>query len=706
MKRNNTKRALYKFSKRNTHKRRGKEKSRAEIEKALRDINISSDNVRIKDKYDLGIGGRVSDKRRSDENSADGVFSSSKGGYGFVSIPGAERDIFIPAGRCRDALDGDYVSIVYHMFTNALGEQKTEGRVTKILSEGRKTLIGRLEFETYRIGKRLRRELVLVPDDPRFNLTPRVTESLGCGEGEKVEATIIRGNGGYVSCRVIRSFGDADSREACYSSILAEFDIETEFSDTELKEASDAASIPIAAEGRVDLRRNAIFTIDSEGAKDLDDAISLRKLPKGGFKLGVHIADVSYYVKERGALDRCAMSRGTSIYFTDKVVPMLPSVLSNGACSLNAGEDKYALSVFVTLSPRFDIVSTEIKESVIRSRVRGVYSEVNSIFDRSASRDIREKYKDVMHSLKVMHQLYFGLRMKSELRGALELGSDESAVLLDEHGEPYDVVKCVRGDAEMMIEQFMLLANEGVARLLNSKNIPCVYRVHGVPDRRKLAEFLSYAKALGLNISNVNPDAPTQHSLNAVLCEAKEKGLYESVSYLLLRSLPKATYTKEKGGHYGLAIDTYCHFTSPIRRLSDLATHRIIHKVLFGDKKSELYLGYAGRAAAAASEAELRALGAERKIESLYKCIYMKQLIGQVFDATVSSLTSFGVFVKLKNTVEGLVPIEELGGAAYYDERSMTVRTVNGVIRLSDGMRVRLAGVDTALLKISFELAD
>jgi ribonuclease R len=475
------------------------------------------------------------------------------------------------------------------------------------------------------------------------------------------------------------------------------------FSKEELKLANEMAARPLSDEGRERLEGTLIFTIDGESAKDLDDAVSLKKT-KDGWQLGVHIADVSSYVPEKCALDRLVMNRGTSVYFTDKVVPMLPECLSNGACSLNAGEEKYALSAIISLDREGNIKRTKIIPSIIKSRLRGVYSEVNRILDGSADADLRAKYKEVTPTLKKMHELYETLASKAYARGYIDMSIDEAAIILDSDGMPTDVVKIERGVAERIIEQFMLTANEAVATLLTEQGIPCVYRVHESPSQDKLESFTGYLKHVGIKYTALLREDATGKDYADVLSEAEEKGLATAVSRTMLRSMMKAKYSEIKAPHFGLGIDCYCHFTSPIRRLSDLATHRIIHKVLIDGKRPESYVSYAKRAARAASETELRALTAERKIENLYKTVYMSEYIGQSFDATVSSVTSFGMFCELENTCEGLIPISEMPGLFMFNENDLTLRCGKLVYRIGDTVRVRLEETDVIRGKLRFSL--
>lgn len=709
MKKKITKKALSTVSQRNRHKRKSKESVRAELMRAVMETGVGVDALKITSKSDRGRRGQISSKMRSDETVSRGIFSSSKSGFGFVTLEdgGSERDIFIPEDKTAGAIDGDLVEIIYHRYTTRLGEEKTEGRVKKIVEYRRKTVIGTVEAERFALHSRRysRQRLVLVPDDSKINLRPIITDAEGAVAGDKVEVLIDRKSGYPLECRVVRNFGDAYSKSANYEAILAECEIPVDFTREELLEAEFFASVPLSEDGRVRRDGEIIFTIDGEGAKDLDDAVSLKKI-KGGWQLGVHIADVSHYVKERTHLDRAVMARGTSVYFTDKVVPMLPPSLSNGACSLNAGEDKYTLSAIITLTKDGAIRDCKIEPSIIRSRVRGVYSEVNAIFEGRATDEVTKKYKEVTPTLLKMRELYLVLSEKSKARGALELDSSEAEIVLDSDGYPCDIIKRERGDAERLIEQFMLCANEAVATLLYEKKIPCVYRVHERPAEEKLSELLTFMHNLGFDTSKISRSEAEPRDLERLLDEARERGIAAPVSYVMLRSMAKARYSEVKERHFGLAIDNYCHFTSPIRRLSDLATHRIIHKVLLEERRSELYSGYAKRAAAAASEAEIRALTAERRIENLYKVLYMEKFVGCEFDARISSITSFGFFVELENTCEGLVPISELFGMFFFDEKNITLRSRDRIYRLGEEVKVRLEEADIIKGKLRFSVLN
>ncbi len=706
----NNKKNFNTFNKRNTHKRRSKDKARRELMRAVEETNVRADSLKIRDVSDIGapdsvyFGERIGDKR------ATGEFSSARGGFGFVSIPDYERDIFIPEDKTLGAMDGDTVEITYRIIRAGYkSEEKTVGAVKKIINQARSSIIGTVRsysarrFVAYSRGKSTKQGAELIPDDPRLPTLP--IESLaGASEGDKVEAKIIRSAYGRHSCTVTRIFGQTESKEANYAAILAECEIPVDFSKEELAEARFFAAMPLSEEGRV-RRGEVILTIDGEGAKDLDDAVSLRKI-RGGWQLGVHIADVSAYVRERTHLDRAVMARGTSVYFTDKVVPMLPKELSNGACSLNAGEDKYTLSAIINLDESGEIKGVKIEPSIICSRVRGVYSEVNKIFENTADAPTRAKYKAVLPTLSRMRELYLILLERSRKRGSVELDGPEAEIILNDAGEPVDIVRRSRGDAERLIEQFMLIANEAVARYLSDKGLPCVYRIHENPPPDKLEEFISYAHNLGFDTGFISAERCGAGDFSALLKEAEQRGMLPQISYALLRSMAKAKYSEIRKGHFGLALDYYCHFTSPIRRLSDLATHRIIHKTLLEGKRPELYEKYARRAAAAATEAELRAVAAERRIENLYKVIYMQDKLGMEFDAVINSITSFGFFAELENTCEGLVPISELAGEFFFDEKNITLRSRRKIYRIADKVRVRLEEADIIRGKLRFSVVE
>ncbi len=693
----NTKKDFRKFSTRE----RARQTARRELLKIAEEINgvgIRGAKVKFTDATPVSRG------KRGRDTVSEGIFSETAAGYGFVKTEDSEKDIFIPEGNIADAIDGDTVKISYRTYTNSFGEEKTEGRILEVLEYGRKFIIGTVDTETVRMHKRRVSRPYIIPDDAKIGRRIYLASDAGAQRGDKVMAKIIR-SATYsysIEAEVVDNFGETFSKEANYKAILAECEIETSFTDEEREAAKRAAQMPITSEGRV-IREETVFTIDSESAKDLDDAISIKKLDTG-YELGVHIADVSLYVPEKSTLDRLVMARGTSVYFTDKVVPMLPEELSNGACSLHPGGEKYTLSAIMTLDGSGNIISTRIEPSIITSCVKGIYSEINQIFDGTADVEILKKYVPCSEELSQMHELYLILAERSRRRGAVELESAEAEILLDGQGVPTDIIKRERGDAERMIEQFMLAANEAVATTLRERGIPCVYRVHEPPPEDKLTDFITYAHNLGFDTSDISADNCDSGALAALIEKAKEKGIGEAVSYACLRSMSKASYSEIHRAHFGLGIENYCHFTSPIRRLSDLATHRIIHKVIIEGKPPEKYRSYAKRAAAAASAGELRAINAERRIENLYKVIFMSDKIGELYPATVSSVTAFGLFATLENTCEGLIPISTIDGNFVFDEKNLCLRNNKQIIRTGQPITVKIEEADILRGKLRFSL--
>lgn len=630
----------------------------------------------------------------------EGVFSATRNGYGFLSAEGYGEDIFIPAHATMYALHGDRVRVSVTGGRNG----GFDGRVDAILDYGVDRCIGVTGSERLLLrGKRkgyTRR--FLLPDDARLGEEIELVGDTSVPDGEKVEVRLIRHTGRPVTGEVLRAFGRAGTKTANYAAILAANGIPECFTDDVLSDAARAAS-----EGLTDRDRRrvteTVFTIDGAGAKDLDDAISLVCLDGGGYRLGVHIADVSHYVTAGSPTDVEAMARGTSVYFADKVVPMLPESLSNGACSLNAGEDKYAVSAYMTLDKKGEILETEIERTVICSSVRGVYEEVNDLFRKRQRSKFYEKYSAVYETLTEMRDLYRILQRKAKARGAIDFDRPEGVVLLDADGDVADIALRTRGDGERMIEQFMLTANTGVARLLNEKKIPCVYRLHEDPDPERVQNFIGFADALGLETGKIRAtEGRDPMAFAALLREAGNKGIASGVSYVLLRTMAKARYSADKWGHFGLSIPLYCHFTSPIRRYSDLATHRMIGDILLDGADAVRYRAFAHRAADAATDGEARALSAERAIDDMYKTMYMAKHIGEEYEAEISGLAPFGIFATLKNTCEGLIRFSETDRRYTYDERRQIVVGENGVFRLGDRIRVRVEDADMLTCKVKF----
>lgn len=644
-----------------------------------------------------------------------GIFRASARGFGFVTPDGSqtrERDIFIGRDNTLDALDGDTVLVSPIKQKNRTGEgHSSEGKILKIVARGIKTFAGTLLMNKGR--KKSRPCFYVVPDSKKLNFTVNIdiADLNNADIGDKVEVEITKYPTSYnVGKGVVTAvFGQSDSLEANYNAVLHSHNIKTLFPVVVLENADRLAESDITPENRLDLRDRLIFTIDGKDAKDLDDAVSVEKTAEG-YILGVHIADVSHYVTENSVLDKEAFVRGTSVYFADKVVPMLPKALSNGICSLNPGVDRYTLSAFVTLDKYGEITEVDIRESIINSKIRGVYSELNDLIENGRESEYYEKYEPLTHGeLDLVLELYNILNKKSAKRGALDLETTEAKIIVDENNNPTDIIKIQRGVTEMVIEQFMLCANEGVANWLSWREMPCVYRIHEEPDPEKMRSFTLFAHNLGLNTSPLRSKTLHPSALHKIIEEAKEKRLEGILSGILLRSLMKAKYSSSCTPHFGLAIEKYCHFTSPIRRYPDLATHRIIKQVLNGgitEKNIGRYTAFATQAAINSGENEVKAQMAERDIEDLYKAVYMTDFIGEEFRGVITSVTSFGFFVELENTCEGLVPIGSLDGYYDYDERSYTLSRGNSKYTLGMEVDVIIEDVDIITRKIDMKIVS
>jgi len=635
------------------------------------------------------------------------VFSDSGRGFGFAEV--LERDgyddIFIAPEDTLGAMTGD--TVLVHKFRR--GEpgftKGNEGQITKILERGNTEVIGTLYLQGI--------NGIVRPDNEKLHteISVRGTDLAEAKPGDKVAVRITdygkRRRGEFVvppEGFITAVFGRADTKEANYAAILHKNGVPTKFSDEAIWEAEDMASRPITEAGRTDLRALPTLTIDGADAKDLDDAISLEKLDTG-WRLYVHIADVSEYVKEGGEVDREAYARGTSVYFVDKVVPMLPVALSNGSCSLNGGVDRWALTAIIDLDEGGNPTAYDFKKSLIRSDVRGVYTEVNDLFEKGRDSAFASQYAPVLDMLFHMQALYRILRRAADARGQLNLESTEAKILLDDKGIAVDIVPRQRGEAEMLIEQFMLSANVAAASWLTERGLPCLYRIHEDPLPEKIRSFAEFAHNMDLDVSGVK-EGVRPRRLGEVLAEAADRGISEVVSGVLLRSLAKAKYHEKPGGHYGLALPLYCHFTSPIRRYPDLFVHRAISHALDPSKRRPAHPGESARVS---SEAEVRAVTAERQIEDLYMAQYCSAHIGEEFEGIISSVCSFGIFVRTEKLFEGLIPVEHLFSrrdTVVYNDRSMTLRAGSRIYRLGDPIRVRVTRAEVATGRIDLELAE
>ncbi len=512
--------------------------------------------------------------------------------------------------------------------------------------------------------------------------------------------------------KVLLNFGSADSAENCMAAKILGMDIPVEFPPEVLREAEKAAAMDVTAfdtEGRCDLREEVIFTIDGAYSKDLDDAVSVKKTADGGWELGVHIADVSHYVRPNSKLDADAFNRGTSIYYADKVIPMLPPALSNGICSLNGGVDRLALSAIMQISPEGDLLEASFCKSVIRSAVRGVYSECNDILDGTANAEIQAKYAPVTESLHLLAALTDKLEECRISRGAPTLESTEAALLLDEQGRCVGLVPRERGRSEAIIEACMLMANQAAARLAREAEIPLVYRVHEDPAPERVAALKEMLEKLGQERPKFEEASP--RDMQKILDDARDKPYFPVVNMLTLRSMAKAKYSHEPLGHFGLALRDYAHFTSPIRRYPDLVVHRILSDYLDGGSREWMqkrYAKFAENAAMHSSDAEVRAVSVERDADACYAAEYMQAHVGETFHGIITSVTAFGVYITLDNLAEGLLHIHDLPEGSYEIEEGWYLKeTLTGkMYRLGDEMQVLCARADVSAGHIDLALAE
>lgn len=611
-------------------------------------------------------------------------------------------EYFIP-GKCMlGAMPDDRVLI--SDIPSRSGEP--EGEVIDIIKFGSYVMTGKVEFID---GK-----YYLVPDTASKNHITIVKEdSVKFNNGEKVLAEIVfRGRRhSEHKVKITSVFGHSEQASSCAKSILMIHGAPDEFPEEVLKEARKIAEGGVQEycfNNRENLCNMNIFTIDGAESKDLDDAVSVEKTDSG-YLLGVHIADVSHYVRGNSNLDKEAMKRGTSIYYADKVVPMLPKELSNGICSLNPNENRLTLSAFIKLDNEGKIISYRFCKSVIRSRVKGVYSEINSILDGSESAEIAEKYSAVRNEIFLMNELADILIAKKKRRHAPELETTESKLVIDENGICCAVIPRQRGKSEEIIEEFMLTANEAAAKLAREKKVPFVYRIHEAPPESKIETLHEILPKLGFDCPHFTEFKPVHAS--RILESAKGTDKFEAVNLLVLRSMSKAKYSVEPVGHFGLVLDDYAHFTSPIRRYPDLAIHRIITDILAGYNNEWLnkrYSGFAMNSAERSSDAEIRAITIERECEDCYKAEYMKSHIGETFTARISGVTEFGFYVQLPDTVEGLVHIRTLpeGEYDYSEPVSLTERFSGVSYTLGQTVQVICSAVNVSDGIIDFVLDD
>lgn len=626
-----------------------------------------------------------------------GVFQATERGYGFVTpeTPDENGDVFIPPYATGKAWQGDRVLV--HLTDSPRGH-KREGEVMRILSlctdEVTGTVMQRGKTVFVRPASKKYPDLIIPKN-----------RTLDARSGDRVAVKVMFRGDGRLSAQgtITRIFGRNGTMEASIAAILHENGITVPFPDEVLRQADACGDTvdPAEAARRMDLREKLIFTIDGDDARDFDDAVSLEPMENGHMLLGVHIADVSHYVTPGSPLDDEAYRRGTSVYYPGHVVPMLPVALSNGICSLNPDVDRLAFSAFLEVDKDGRCHKSQFAKTVIRSKARMTYRKMNEIFDGNEER--RAEYAFLTETADRMHALSQAMRRRRMERGALDLDLPEAEILTDESGEPVEVSFRARGDAEKMIEEFMLAANEAVAAYMTHRNNPTVYRVHESPDPEKLRVFAQFARPFGYRVDASKPSDTAQ--LQAVLDGAKDDPRQRALPTLLLRSLARARYDAECLGHYGLQAKEYLHFTSPIRRYPDLVAHRMLFKAISGQQYTKSDWVFCEEAASQSTTREFAADTAERDIDKLYLAAYMEQFIGQDFDGEVSGVTSFGLFVSLKNAVEGLIRVEDLPGDDYeFDDQKMMLIGRRSRVRYTMGtpMRVRLTAASRVTGLIDF----
>ena len=613
-----------------------------------------------------------------------GVMRANKRGFGFVEVEGMKDDIYVSSDNMNGAIHEDIVLVE---ITSKMNVERLEGRVLRVIKRQVERYIGEINFD-----KKGKGHITLDDQKIKLNIEIPKDKSLNAVDGHKVVVELtkrVNKNTKYEG-KVIEVIGHKHDPGVDILSIIYKYNINVEFPDDVKEEVKNIPSevSPEECEGRRDLRDEVIFTIDGDDTRDIDDAISIEKLPNGNYKLGVHIADVSYYVKEGSPLDVEAQERGTSVYLVDRVIPMLPHELSNGICSLNPNVDRLAMSCVMEIDSTGKTVDYEIFESVIRSRIQMTYKKVNSILEDNI---VPEGYEEYEEKLRLMAELAEVLRKFKVRRGYIDFGVQEAKILVDEECKPIDVVIRERGVGENLIEDFMIAANECVASHIFYMSLPFVYRIHEVPEEDRIRSFLAFVSSLGYNVAGDIKDVkPT--TMQRILKSLEDKPEFKILSSLLLRSMKKAVYRPENLGHYGLASPCYTHFTSPIRRYPDTTVHRLLRTYLFKGKadmgtckKWEERLVYITEHS---SDRERASIECEREVEDMKMAEYMEGHIGEEFEGMISSVTNFGMFVELDNLIEGLVPLREMNDFFHYDEERMTLTGERTHIKYSIGDRV------------------
>ncbi len=628
-----------------------------------------------------------------------GKLMSTRRGFAFVDISGDE-DVFVAQDNLNGAINDDEVIVE---ITSKKG-LKLEGRILRVLERKLKQLVGTIYFKN--------NKCMLDIDDKKVNINVYIDndKTLGAVAGHKVLVRLLNriDNFNYKGA-IIKIIGHKDDPGVDIASIALKYEFEEEFPEEVYEELKNIPSEVKEEEyvGRTDLRDQMIFTIDGADTKDIDDAISIEKLSNGNYKLGVHIADVSYYVRPNTHLDEEAYERSTSVYLADRVIPMLPHKLSNGICSLNPGVDRLAMSCVMTINPAGKVVDYDIFESVIRSRIQMTYKNVNKILN---DEEIPEGYEDYVSKLKDMYELSKILRKEKVSRGYIDFEIDESKIIVDDNGKAIDVTLRTRDKGEMLIEDFMIAANETVASHIFYMELPFVYRVHGEPSEEKVMNFLKFVNILGHRVDGKFKEI-TPHSMQTILEQLKDVKEYHILSNMLLRSMQKAIYDKVNIGHFGIASKCYTHFTSPIRRYPDTTVHRLLRTYLFDhDLSKETIDHWEGKLTMLtehASERERAAADCEREVDDMKIAEYMENHIGEEYDGMINTVLNFGMFVELPNMIEGLVKIDSLKDDRYlYDESTFSIvgQSSKKRYRLGDKVKVKVVAASKEAKTVDFEI--
>ncbi|HGC8214071.1 TPA: ribonuclease R [Streptococcus agalactiae] len=634
-----------------------------------------------------------------------GLFRANKAGFGFLSIDQDEDDMFIGKNDIAYAIDGDTVEAVVKKPADRLNGTAAEARVVNIVERSLKTLVGKFVLD----DERPKYAGYIKSKNQKINQKIYIRKEPVVLDGTEIIKVDIdkyptRGHDYFVASvrDIVGHQGDVgiDVLE-----VLESMDIVSEFPEDVIAEANAIPDAPTEKDliGRVDLRQEVTFTIDGADAKDLDDAVHIKLLDNGHFELGVHIADVSYYVTEGSALNREALSRGTSVYVTDRVVPMLPERLSNGICSLNPNLDRLTQSCIMEIDQNGRVVNHQITQSVINTTYRMTYTAVNDII--AGDEEICSEYESIVSSVQHMVTLHHTLEAMRTRRGALNFDTSEAKIMVNDKGMPVDIVIRNRGIAERMIESFMLAANETVAEHYARLKLPFIYRIHEEPKAEKLQKFIDYASVFGVQIQGTATKI-TQSALQDFMKKVQGQPGSEVLSMMLLRSMQQARYSEHNHGHYGLAAEYYTHFTSPIRRYPDLLVHRMIRD--YDDKamdKADHFANLIPEIATQTSSLERRAIDAERIVEAMKKAEYMEEYVGEEFEGVVASVVKFGIFVELPNTIEGLIHVTTLPEYYHFNERTLTLQGEKSgkVFRVGQQIKVKLIRSDKETGDIDFD---